>query len=207
VATKDSTKRSGAYLRSIAGMGGAMTAAIVSLSLGVPAAGAAWEPRDFESPTGDRAQGIAEPAAGGVPFVLIVGCDGERGDRWRGVTVVQPPTAATALRLEEPKPGPRPRQRVRVSIGSAAPIDDTFEIGRPPTGARLYWVPQASPFVADMLAAEKASASSQVRVEFRLADGKPIAAEFPLAGFGAAFATLAKRCHDWQVTPSAAKAG
>jgi hypothetical protein len=168
----------------------------MSLVAGAESA-AAWQARDFESPTGDRARGIAQPADGGTDFALVVGCDGERGDRWRGVTIVQAPEAQPP-RLEDPVPGPRPRQRVKITVGSQPTVSDTLELAKPPTGARLYWFPEPSVFVGHMLDAAKSDPAAVVRVDLGLAGGGALELRFPLAGFTDAFASLSKSCRDWQ---------
>ncbi|HZR82766.1 MAG TPA: hypothetical protein VFD92_16850 [Candidatus Binatia bacterium] len=164
--------------------------------LAPPAAHAAWQSREFESPLGDRATGIAVAADNDPDFVLLIGCDGERGDRWRGATILQSP--ASKVRLENPAPGPVLRQRVRVALGDAPPVSDTLETRKAPRGGRLYWAPQPSKFAARLLAAEKDHPDSALRVQFKLASGKPLELRFPLAGLGAEFGDLSKRCRDWQ---------
>jgi len=167
-----------------------------SLALAAPAA-AAWQTRDFESPLGDRASGIGTAAEGESGFVLIIGCDGERGDRWRGVAVLHPPTSAP-VELADPVPGPVRRQKVRVALGGGPPAEDSFQIAKTAAGGQILWVPEPSKFVARLLAEEKKAPGSSLAIQLRRADGKPLDLSFSLAGVNEQFAKLSPRCRDWQ---------
>src|SRR5438046_6147448 len=67
------------------------TALVVTLVLAAPAAASGWEMLQFDSPLGDRAIGLVVPAQNAAGVFLAIGCDGVRGDRWRGVLVFQDP--------------------------------------------------------------------------------------------------------------------
>lgn len=160
------------------------------------AAEASWARRDFESPLGDRASGIAVAAEQEPGFSLVIGCDGERGDRWRGVAIIQQPGGKREL--EEPVGGPTPRARVNVALGDGPQVSDTFEIRRNPAGAQVLWIPEPSKFVRRLLDEEKRTPASGLRVKLFLASGKPLELRFPLAGIEVQFADLSERCRDWQ---------
>lgn len=158
---------------------------------------AGWEQRDFESPLGDRVMGIATAASNEPDFTLAVGCDGDRGDRWRGVAVLE--ASGSPRVLESPVPGPVKRQRVRVAFDDATPVQDTFQIRRSPRGETILWIPEPSRFLRALLDHEKQNSASSLHVVlFLKPKGKSINLKFPLDGLGAAFSPLSRRCRDWE---------
>jgi hypothetical protein len=182
-------------------LGGSITAAIASGMVAwlaiAPVARAAWQSRGFDSPLGDKATGIAVVAEGSPDFALTIGCDGERGDRWRGAALLRSPSAPP-LDLENPVPGPVRRQRVRVALGDGPAVEDSFQIAKTAVGGTILWVPEPSKFTARLLAEEKKAPGAALRIELRRKDGQPLQLVFPLAGVGAEFAKLSPRCRDWQ---------
>lgn len=174
----------------------ALGGALVLLLANAPGWASGWEQRAFESPVGDKLVGLGVESSNEPDFVLAIACDGERGDRWRGVAVLQRP--ANRRQLENPVKGMTKRQRVDVSLDGGRAVSDTFEIGGSPRGGTVLWAPEPSKFARQLLDAEKTSPKASLTVTVYLANKKPLPITFPLAGLNADFPGLSKRCRNWQ---------
>src|SRR5262245_22673123 len=106
-------------------MAAALAAAMASAGA---AAAAPWEMRDFETPLGDRGVALCTPAERVRDVRLAIGCDGERGDRWRGVAVVEEPESRAGLGMSSD---------VRVRFGETS-ARDIWKVRTTAAGRRVF---------------------------------------------------------------------
>jgi hypothetical protein len=155
------------------------------------AAAAGWELRDFETPLGDRGVALSVRSQRFADLRLAIGCDGDRGDRWRGVAVVEEPDSQVGLGMSGD---------VRVHFGEAS-ARDTWSVRTTAAGRRVYESPESTKLARRLLSEEAKSPTAQVTIEIHGVSGHPVPVTFPLAGLGAKIDALSKRCADWDLKP------
>jgi len=165
-----------------------MAGAMASASL---AAAAGWEMRDFETPLGDRGVALFTPAERVRDVRLAIGCDGDRGDRWRGVAIVEEPDSRAGLGMSGD---------VRVRLGETS-TRDTWNVRTTAAGRRVFESPESTKLVRRLLSEEAKSPDAKITIEIHGVAGRPVPTTFALAGLGAKIDALAKRCADWDVKP------
>jgi hypothetical protein len=166
----------------------ALAAGMASADL---AAAAGWEMRDFETPLGDRGVALFVVAKRLPAVRLAIGCDGDRGDRWRGVAVVEEPDSKVGLGMSGD---------VRVRFGETS-ARDNWSVRTTAAGRRVYESPAATKLARRLLSEEAKSPEPQVTIEIHGTGGHPIPLTFALAGLGAKIEVLSKRCADWELRP------
>ena len=147
--------------------------------------------RDFETPLGDRGVALFTPAKRLPDVRLAIGCDGDRGDRWRGVAVVEEPDSRVGLGMSGD---------VRVRFGETS-ARDHWSVRTTAAGRRVYESPEATKLARRLLSEEAKSPNAELTVEIHGVNGRPVPVTFALAGLGAKIDALAKRCADWDLKP------
>lgn len=155
------------------------------------AAAAGWEMRDYETPLGDRGVALFVVAKRLPDVRLAIGCDGDRGDRWRGVAVIEEPDSKVGLGMSGD---------VRVRFGETS-ARDTWSMRTTAAGRRVYESPESTKLARRLLREEAQSPDAQVTIDIHGTGGHPIPVTFALAGLGAKIDALAKRCADWDLKP------
>ena len=155
------------------------------------ATAAGWEMRDFETPLGDRGVALFTSAQRRTDVRLAIGCDGGRGDRWRGVAVVEEPDSKAGLGMSGD---------VRVRFGDTS-ARDTWSVRTTAGGRRVFESPESTKLARRLLSEEAKSPTAELTIEIHGTTGRPVPLTFALAGLGAKIDALAKRCADWELRP------
>lgn len=133
-----------------------------------------WEYTEAMNAYGDSATAIRQAASNNADLILAVGC---QGDRFRLVSIG--PRPGSDLKLD-------PEPMVRVSLTEKPGAKERWTIHKRDSGTIAYLAASPSPLVRSMVQADAKNPGAVLRVEVTSSKGKPVQAEFPLAGFKAA---------------------
>ena len=168
-----------------------MIALFTALAAASVARAAGWEMHDFETPLGDRGVSLMVPAIRVPDVHLALACDGDTGNRWRGVAVVEEPNSRVGLGMSG---------AVRVGFGENF-ARDNWAVRTTAAGRHVYTAPESTKLARRLASEDLKVTNARFTVEINGAGGRPVALTFPLEGLAAKIEKISERCDEWDIKP------
>lgn len=163
------------------------TCLVAAGSAPVTAHAGTWQSAEFPSPGGKPARGIATEAVGTPGARLVVGCDGETKDAWRGIAVWRDGATGTDAAEVE----------VVVSFFGRTPVTERWQRRVDDSGRVVAWPRTGENLRRNLLREDTTRAQASVTVEIREPGVPATKLVFGVDGLGERASELGAACGGW----------